>query len=178
MLIRLASTGGGFGAQRWEQLRRYGDPPKCHRVDGLVSGQRRPRTSLLAARIEGRLEEPLLFEGTCDTAVFNTWLKTRLCPRLTAQHLVIMDNAVFHKAGSSSRPPVPRCCSCRRTLPPSTRSNRTSPPSRNAGSIRTRRPSTKSPRPINNYRLSYIGPVVPQSRGNTIRTRTRKTTGS
>jgi putative transposase len=53
---------------------------------------------LLAARIHGRLEEPLLFEGTCDTVVFNAWLKTRLCPRLTDQHLVIMDNAAFHKS--------------------------------------------------------------------------------
>lgn len=70
--------------------------PKGPHVDGLVSGQRRPRTSLVATRIEGRLEEPLLFEGTCDTEVFNTWLKIRLCPRLTVQHLVIMDNAAFH----------------------------------------------------------------------------------
>ena len=46
--------------------------------------------------MDGRLEEPLLFEGTCDTVVFNTWLKARLCPRLNAQHLVIMDNAAFH----------------------------------------------------------------------------------
>jgi transposase len=60
--------------------RRYGYAPKGHRVDGLVSGHRRPRTSLLAARIDGRLEEPLLFEGTCDTEVFNTWLQTWLCP--------------------------------------------------------------------------------------------------
>jgi transposase len=30
--------------------------------------------------------------------VFNSWLKTRLCPRLTHEHLVIMDNAVFHKS--------------------------------------------------------------------------------
>ena len=82
--------------------RRYGYAPKGHRVDGLVSGQRRPRTSLLAARIEGRLEEPLLFAGTCDTAVFNTWLKTRLCPRLTAHHLVIMDNAAFHKSAETA----------------------------------------------------------------------------
>lgn len=67
-------------------------------MDGLVSGHRRPRTSLIAARMDGRLKEPLLFEGTCDTVVFNAWLKTRLCPRLTAQHLVIMDNAAFHKS--------------------------------------------------------------------------------
>lgn len=77
-------------------VRRYGYAPKGHRVEGLVSGHRRPRTSLLAARIDGRLEEPLLFEGTCDTEIFNPWLKTRLCSRLTPQHLVMMDNAAFH----------------------------------------------------------------------------------
>ena len=78
--------------------RRYGYAPKGQRVDGLVSGHRRPRTSLIAAQMDGQLREPLLFEGTCDTVVFNAWLKTRLCPRLTAQHLVIMDNAAFHKS--------------------------------------------------------------------------------
>lgn len=83
--------------------RRYGDAPKGHRVDGLVSGHRRPRTSLIAARMEGRLEEPLRFEGTCATGVFNTWLQTRLCPRLTAQHLVIMDNATFHKSPETAQ---------------------------------------------------------------------------
>lgn len=78
--------------------RRSGYAPKGHRVDGLVSGHQRPRTSLIAAHMDGRLREPLLFEGTCDTVVFNAWLKTRLCPRLTVQHLVIMDNAAFHKS--------------------------------------------------------------------------------
>jgi putative transposase len=82
--------------------RRYGYAPKGHRVDGLVSGQRRPRTSLVAAPLEGRLEEPLLFEGTCDTEVFNAWLKSRLCPRRTVQHLVIMDNAAFHKSAETA----------------------------------------------------------------------------
>ncbi|MDH4154641.1 MAG: IS630 family transposase [Nitrospira sp.] len=76
--------------------RRYGYAPKGQRVDGLVSGHRRPRMSLLAARMEGRLAEPLLFDGTCDASIFNAWLKTRLCPRLNTHHLVIMDNAAFH----------------------------------------------------------------------------------
>ena len=53
--------------------------------------------------MEGRLEEPLLFEGTCDTGVFNTWLQTRLCPRLNAQHLVIRDNATFHKSPATAQ---------------------------------------------------------------------------
>jgi putative transposase len=83
--------------------RRYAYAPKGHRVEGLVSGHRRPRTSLLAARVDGRLEEPLLFEGTCDTVVFNAWLKTRLCPRLNDHHLVIMDNAAFHKSPETAQ---------------------------------------------------------------------------
>jgi len=83
--------------------RRYGYAPKGQRVDGLVSGHRRPRTSLIAARMEGRLAEPLLFDGTCDTSIFNVWLKTRLCPRLNAQHLVIMDNAAFHTSPETAQ---------------------------------------------------------------------------
>lgn len=80
-----------------------GYAPKGQCVDGLVSGHRRPRTSLIAARMEGQLEEPRLFEGTCDTVVFNTWLQTRLCPRLNAQHLVILDNATFHKSPETAQ---------------------------------------------------------------------------
>ena len=82
-------------------IRRYGYAPKGQRVYGLTSGHRRPRTSLLAARIGQDFAEPVLFEGTCDTEVFNSWLKTRLCPRLTHKHLVIMDNAAFHKSSAT-----------------------------------------------------------------------------
>jgi len=38
------------------------------------------RTSLLAACMEGRLAEPLLFDGMCDASIFNAWLKTRRVP--------------------------------------------------------------------------------------------------
>ncbi|MBK8277048.1 MAG: transposase [Nitrospira sp.] len=83
--------------------RRYGYAPKGQRVDGLVSGHRRPRTSLIAARMDGRLKDPYLFDGNCDTALFNAWLKTRLCPRLNAHHLVIMDNAAFHASTETAQ---------------------------------------------------------------------------
>lgn len=83
--------------------RRYGYAPKGQRVYGLISGHRRPRTSLIAARIDGRLEEPFLFEETCDETVFNSWLETRLCPRLNSEHLVIMDNAAFHKSPKTAQ---------------------------------------------------------------------------
>ncbi|BFU88876.1 MAG: IS630 family transposase [Nitrospira sp.] len=76
--------------------RRYGYAPKGQRVYGLTSGHSPPRTSLIAARIGPDFQEPFLFEGTCDAEVFNAWLKARLCPRLTREHLVIMDNAACH----------------------------------------------------------------------------------
>lgn len=46
--------------------------------------------------MEGRLVAPVLFDGTCDASIFNTWLKTWLCLPLNAYHLVIMDNAAVH----------------------------------------------------------------------------------
>ena len=83
--------------------RRYAYAPQGQRVYGLTAGQRKPRTSLIAARMEGELHVPFLFEGTCDTEVFNCWLETLLCPRRTAAHVVIMDNATFHKSPQTAR---------------------------------------------------------------------------
>ena len=40
---------------------------------------------------------PVLFEGSCDAIAFNTWLKKMLCPLLNDKHVVILDNASFHK---------------------------------------------------------------------------------
>ena len=38
-----------------------------------------------------------LFEGSCTADRFNTWLEEELCPHLKTDHLVILDNARFHK---------------------------------------------------------------------------------
>src|SRR5512138_4030987 len=62
--------------------RRYGYALKGQRVYGLTCGKRRPRTSLIAARIDGRIQAPFLFQGACNADVFHVWLKTMLCPHL------------------------------------------------------------------------------------------------
>lgn len=83
-------------------IRRYGHALRGQKIHGLRAGQSRPRTSLLAARIEGQgFDLPFLFEGTCTAAVFNRWLETWLTPRLTARHVVILDNAAFHKSATT-----------------------------------------------------------------------------
>ena len=84
-----------------EVSRCYAYAPKGQRVYGLISGHSRPRTSLLAARMDKRFEAPFLFEGNCNTALFNAWLEQELCPLLNHDHIVIMDNVAFHKTASS-----------------------------------------------------------------------------
>ena len=81
--------------------RRYAYAPTGQRVYGLSAGARRPRTSLLAARVGSTFTAPLLFEGTCNTAVFNAWLEQALCPRLHRTHIVMMDNGTHHKSATT-----------------------------------------------------------------------------
>jgi transposase len=78
--------------------RRYAYAPKGQRAPGLSSGTRRPRTSLLAARIGNTLEAPLLFAGPCNPPVFNLWLEKALGPFLHDTHVVVRDNVPFHKS--------------------------------------------------------------------------------
>ena len=40
----------------------------------------------------------MCFEGTCDTDLFNVWLKQELLPSLTPGQVLILDNASFHKS--------------------------------------------------------------------------------
>jgi putative transposase len=80
-------------------VRRYGRAARGQKVYGLRSGQQRPRTSLIAARVEGGgFIAPFLFQGHCDTDLFNAWLETCLCPLLGAPHVVVIDNVQFHKS--------------------------------------------------------------------------------
>ena len=82
---------------RSESFRRYGYAPKGEPVFDLISSQRTRTTTLLAARIDDAFTTPTLFEGSCNAERFNNWLECHLCPRLGANHLVIMDNASIHR---------------------------------------------------------------------------------
>lgn len=48
---------------------------------------------------------------------FNTWLSEMLCPLLTEKHVVIMDNAAFHKS-SQTVDLIERCGASLLFLPP------------------------------------------------------------
>ena len=78
--------------------RRFGYAPKGEAVYGLISSQRTRTTPLLAARFQGTFTETVrLLQGGCKSADFNEWLAEVLCPHLTANHVLILDNAMLHK---------------------------------------------------------------------------------
>ncbi len=82
---------------RQESHRRYAYAPRGECVLGLISSQRTRTTTLLAARIENTFTAVRLVQGGCKANDFNNYLDEVLCPRLSSDHVVIMDNARLHK---------------------------------------------------------------------------------
>ena len=83
---------------RDESHRRYGYARKGEAVYGRISGFQCTRTmTLLAARFQGTFTAVRLLQGGCKSADFNDWLVEALCPHLTANHVLILDNAMLHK---------------------------------------------------------------------------------
>lgn len=73
------------------------------KVFGEVSGKQFARQSVISALFKGKLFSPMCFEGTCDTVLFNAWLKQMLIPNLTPGQVLILDNASFHKSAESQK---------------------------------------------------------------------------
>ena len=70
-------------------------------VEAKVPSRRYRSTTLIAARFQDGFTAPVLFEGSCDAIAFNRWLQEMLCPLLTEKHVVILDNASFHKSSQT-----------------------------------------------------------------------------
>lgn len=68
------------------------------KVIGEISGKRFGRQSVISALKDKKFLAPMCFEGTCDTELFNVWLKQELLPNLTPGQVLILDNASFHKS--------------------------------------------------------------------------------
>ena len=83
---------------RSETVRCHGYAPRGVCVPDMRSGfQRYRHTSLIAARSAQGFTASALFTGSCNAERFNEWLQQTLCPQLTRKHVVIMDNARWHK---------------------------------------------------------------------------------
>ena len=68
------------------------------KIHGERSGKRWLRTSLLMAQVGKTWIAPMLFSGTCNTKIFNTWLEKMLLPELAPNQTIVMDNAAIHNS--------------------------------------------------------------------------------
>jgi transposase len=82
-------------------FRGYGRSPRGEKVVGEVSGHRFARESFISALSEGKFLAPMCFQGTCNTELFNAWLKKVLLPQLPEGKVLILDNATFHRSKES-----------------------------------------------------------------------------
>ncbi|MCL2223682.1 MAG: transposase [Defluviitaleaceae bacterium] len=83
---------------------------------GKVAGKRYKRIGIVAAKLSSRIDlsensvmpplrsfrtgliiEPLQYEGTMDSGLFETWFKKRLLPALPPNSTIVMDRASFHR---------------------------------------------------------------------------------
>ena len=67
-------------------------------LKGQKSGKYYQRTNIIAGLVNNRTIAPLVFNGTCNTELFNDWLEQFLLKELEPGQFVVMDNAAFHKS--------------------------------------------------------------------------------
>ena len=81
-----------------EHLHRpYARSPRGVPVRGLVPGRRYQRTGIVAGLNRGRVIEPLQYGCAMDGEFFERWFGLRLLPALGEGHVIVMDNARFHR---------------------------------------------------------------------------------
>ena len=71
---------------------------KSEKLLGKRSGKYYERTNIIAGYVNHKSIAPMVFNGTCNTELFNNWVEQFLIKELKAGQSVVMDNASFHKS--------------------------------------------------------------------------------
>lgn len=71
---------------------------KSEKLIGKKSGKYYERTNIVAGYVGKKAIAPMVFNGSCNTILFETWVEEFLIKALKAGQVVIMDNASFHKS--------------------------------------------------------------------------------
>lgn len=70
---------------------------KGSRCYGKKAYQHKRRVSMIAGLCNKKIIAPLVFEGTCNSILFETYIKDFLIKELKQGQVVVMDNINFHK---------------------------------------------------------------------------------
>jgi len=79
---------------------KYGWNTKGKRLEGLVLGRKKKSFNLIGALQNKKLLAPFIFEGSCNTEVFNEYAEKILKPILKSGTYLILDNASFHRSSN------------------------------------------------------------------------------
>lgn len=71
---------------------------KSQKLIDKRSGKHYERTNIIAGLNMNTAIAPMVFNGTCDTILFENWVEHFLIKELKPGQYVIMDNAAFHKS--------------------------------------------------------------------------------
>lgn len=71
---------------------------KSEKLPAKKSGKHYQRTNIIAGYVNNKSIAPMVFNGSCNTKVFNSWVEHFLIKELVPGQFVVMDNASFHKA--------------------------------------------------------------------------------
>lgn len=77
----------------------FGWEKKGERLFGMKKGAKSDRLSIISALSQKSLCASLLFTGSCDRNVFETYVEKVLVPVLTPGKTIVLDNATFHHGG-------------------------------------------------------------------------------
>lgn len=95
----------------------YGWAPKGEKLYDLRDSSKNISFNIIAGLRDKNLIAPFAFEGSCNTEVFNTYLRNILKPELTRGDVIVLDNASFHH--SSVVEDIAKECGCKvEFLPP------------------------------------------------------------
>lgn len=75
----------------------YGWSLKGQRCFGEKAFRHKRRVSMMAGLCNGEIMASAVFEGTCDTQIFETYVESILIKQLKPGQIVVMDNINFHK---------------------------------------------------------------------------------
>ena len=71
---------------------------KSKKLVGKKSGKYYQRTNIIAGYVNKKTIAPMVFNGTCNTELFNSWVENFLIKELVPGQFIVMDNASFHKS--------------------------------------------------------------------------------
>lgn len=71
---------------------------KGFKIKAKKSGKYYERTNIIAGYVNNKSIAPMVFNGSCNTKLFEAWVEHFLIKELKPGQYVVMDNASFHKS--------------------------------------------------------------------------------